>query len=162
MQFLEYIDHIFRGIVSGFLIAYLIIVGLRPAAMYPDNILDIMDNPWVFLVLFILNYYVFLWDDTVGILMFLTLIALLFDIILFTEGGFFNDNIEVFSNSMNNFEDINKVSFVSSEPDKNAEPKKNNYKDINDMILKKLNDIKLLQRQQLNQELSSSNPPPFV
>jgi hypothetical protein len=130
--------------------------------MYPDNILDIMDNPWVFLVLFILNYYVFLWDDTVGILMFLTLIALLFDIILFTEGGFFNDNIEVFSNSMNNFEDINKVSFVSSEPDKNAESKKNNYKDINDMILKKLNDIKLLQRQQLNQELSSSNPPPFV
>jgi hypothetical protein len=112
--------------------------------MYPDNILDIMDNPWVFLVLFILNYYIFLWDDTIGILMFLTLIALLFDIILFTEGGFFNDNIEVFSNNinMNAFEDVNKVSFVS-------EQKQTNYKDINDMILRKLHEIKELQKTQL-------------
>jgi Ca2+/Na+ antiporter len=139
MQFLEIIDHIFRGIVSGFFIAYLIILGLRPAVMYPDNILDIMDNPWVFLVLFVLNYYIFLWDNTVGILMFLTLIALLFDIVLFTEGGFFNDNMEVFSN----LEEISQVQFVAEK-----QQKKPDYKDINDMILKKLEEMKQLKNQQ--------------
>jgi hypothetical protein len=155
MQFLEFADHIFRGIVSGFFIAYLVILGLRPAVMYPDNILDIMDNPWVFLVLFVLNYYVFLWDDTIGILMFLTLIALLFDIILFTEGGFFNDNIEVFSNNINSFEEINKVQFVSEK-----EQNKPNYKDINDMILRKLEEMKQLRNQQPEGPIAL--PPPFV
>jgi len=41
MNALEYIDHILKGIVTGFFIAYLIVMGLRPAVMYPDNILDI-------------------------------------------------------------------------------------------------------------------------
>jgi hypothetical protein len=158
MQFLEFVDHIFRGIVSGFFIAYLIILGLRPAVMYPDNILDIMDNPWVFLVLFVLNYYVFLWDDTIGILMFLTLIALLFDIILFTEGGFFNDNIEVFSNNIHSFEEMNQIQFV-----KEKEQIKPNYKDINDMILKKLDDMKQLKQQQPDALTSLPGlPQPFV
>ncbi len=38
------IINIFKGIITGFLIAYLIILGLRPAALYPDNILAFIDN----------------------------------------------------------------------------------------------------------------------
>jgi len=43
-----YIEDIFKGILTGILASYLIILGLRPAAIYPDDILDIIDNPWIF------------------------------------------------------------------------------------------------------------------
>ena len=134
MNAILYLDHIFRGIITGFLIAYLIILGLRPAVMYPDNILEIIDNPWIFLVLIILNYYVFWWDDTIGLLMFLTLIALLMDIILFTEGGFFHENVEIFSQDTASQAQVPMVQQQS-------------YKDINNMILGKLKEIKALHEQ---------------
>lgn len=134
MNAILYLDHIFRGIITGFLIAYLIILGLRPAVMYPDNILEIIDNPWIFLVLIILNYYIFWWDDTIGLLMFLTLIALLMDIILFTEGGFFHENVEIFSQDTASQAQVPTVQQQS-------------YKDINNMILGKLKEIKALHEQ---------------
>ena len=145
----EYIDHIFRGIITGFFIAYLIILGLRPAVMYPDDILEIIDNPWVFLVLLVMNYYVFLWDDTIGMLMLLTLTALLLDIVLFTEGGFIKENVEIFSNK--NTEIVEKISYVSP-PNENSRT----YKDINDMILNKLKQLRLE-----NME-SANSPAPFI
>jgi hypothetical protein len=63
------IINIFKGIITGFLIAYLIILGLRPAALYPDNILDVIDNPWIFVILIIVNFYVIQWDFTIGLLL---------------------------------------------------------------------------------------------
>ena len=87
------IEDIFKGILTGFFASYLIILGMRPAAIYPDNILDIIDNPWIFLILFIINYYILYWDITVALLLFLTLIALILDIIIFTDGDFIKDNL---------------------------------------------------------------------
>jgi hypothetical protein len=66
-----HIEDIFKGILTGFFASYLIILGMRPAAIYPDNILDIIDNPWIFLILFIINYYILYWDFTIGLLLFL-------------------------------------------------------------------------------------------
>lgn len=105
---------------------------MRPAAIYPDNILDIIDNPWIFLILFIINYYILIWDFTIGLLLFLTLIALILDIIIFTRGDFLKDiinivNTDLYNTSMLN-EDNKKVTNNSTET----------YKDINDIILEKL------------------------
>jgi hypothetical protein len=143
------IEDIFKGLLTGFFASYLIILGMRPAAIYPDNILDIIDNPWIFLILFIINYYVLYWDITVGLLLFLTLIALILDIIIFTDGDFLTDNMNMFndnlyniagsnerngSNGSNEHTGIKKASDVtlsSALTDKS-------YKDINDIILEKL------------------------
>lgn len=157
MKSIEYIETILKGIITGILIAYLLILGLRPSVMYPDNILDIIDNPWVFLVLLILNYYVFLWDDTVGFLLLLTLIALLLDIILFTEGGFFKTNIdlEVFTNvTTSSYNDIAKVNYLEKQQSPPIEKK--SYKDMNDMILKRLTDF----QNKLKSGLQAANEPP--
>lgn len=126
------IEDIFKGILTGFFASYLIILGMRPAAIYPDNILDIIDNPWIFLILFIINYYILIWDFTIGLLLFLTLIALILDIIIFTHGDFLKDiinivNTDLYNTSMLN-EDNKKVTNNSTET----------YKDINDIILEKL------------------------
>jgi len=86
------VNNISKGLITGFLIAYLIILGLRPSAAYPDDILEIIDSPWIFIVIFIINLYVIQWDLTIGILLALSLIALILDIIIFTEGEFFTDN----------------------------------------------------------------------
>ena len=96
----EVLYNIFKGLITGFLIAYLVILGLRPAALYPDNMLDIIDNPWIFIILFIVNFYVIQWDLTIGLLLFLSIIALILDIIIFTEGKIFysiEDNKENFN-----------------------------------------------------------------
>jgi hypothetical protein len=137
------IEDIFKGLLTGFFASYLIILGMRPAAIYPDNILDIIDNPWIFLILFIINYYVLYWDITVGLLLFLTLIALILDIIIFTDGDFLTDNMNMFNDNLYNIGGSNErnghtgikeasdVTLSSALTDKS-------YKDINDIILEKL------------------------
>jgi len=131
-----YIEDIFKGILTGVLASYLIILGMRPAAIYPDNILDIIDNPWIFLILFIINYYVLYWDLTIGLLLFLTLIALILDIIIFTDGDFIKDNINLFNTTFysttKNIEDYeSNIKLTTSDT-------KTSYKEINDSILEKL------------------------
>jgi len=125
-----YIEDIFKGILTGILASYLIILGLRPAAIYPDDILDIIDNPWIFLILFIINYYILFWDFAIGLLLFLTLIALILDIIIFTNGDFIKDNMNIintnfFNTSIKIEDEIKKYDAVT-------------YKDINDIILEQL------------------------
>jgi hypothetical protein len=140
------IEDIFKGLLTGFFASYLIILGMRPAAIYPDNILDIIDNPWIFLILFIINYYVLTWDITIGLLLFLTLIALILDIIIFTDGDFLKDNMITLNNTIYNLgnEDNKEITSV-----REAIPAKGSgsgsgltteksYKDINDIILGKL------------------------
>ena len=107
--------NIIKGLVTGFLIAYLIILGLRPASLYPDNILDIIDNPWIFIILLIINFYVIQWDLTIGLLLFLSIIALILDIIIFTEGKIFyyEENNEKFKNDnvVNTISSTESISF---------------------------------------------------
>jgi hypothetical protein len=130
-----YIEDIFKGILTGVFASYLIILGMRPAAIYPDNILDIIDNPWIFLILFIINYYVLYWDLTIGLLMFLTLIALILDIIIFTDGDFMKDNMNLlninFYSTTKNIEDYESNKSIVITDSKS-------YKEINDAILEKL------------------------
>ena len=149
------IEDIFKGLLTGFFASYLIILGMRPAAIYPDNILDIIDNPWIFLILFIINYYVLYWDITVGLLLFLTLIALILDIIIFTDGDFLTDNMNMFNDNLYNIGGSNgsngrNGSNGSNGSDEHKGIKKagevtlssaltdKSYKDINDIILEKL------------------------
>jgi hypothetical protein len=127
------IEDIFKGILTGFFASYLIILGMRPAAIYPDNILDIIDNPWIFLILFIINYYVLYWDITVGLLLFLTLIALILDIVIFTDGDFLKDNMISF-NDMG----INDNSGGTATVSATAANAYKYYKYINDIVLEKL------------------------
>ena len=140
------IEDIFKGLLTGFFASYLIILGMRPAAIYPDNILDIIDNPWIFLILFIINYYVLTWDITIGLLLFLTLIALILDIIIFTDGDFLKDNLLTLNNNIYNSGNKDSSAITSV---REAVPAKGSgsgssltteksYKDINDIILGKL------------------------
>jgi len=145
---------IVKGLITGFLIAYLIILGLRPAALYPDNILEIIENPWIFIILIIINFYVIQWDLTIGLLMFLSIIALLLDVIIFTEGKiFFNkEEAENYSNNVNN---VNKISSNTklSIPEKASSIIYKSYKDINDIIIdniKKYKDINYDKKTSIN------------
>jgi hypothetical protein len=131
------IEDIFKGILTGFFASYLIILGMRPAAIYPDNILDIIDNPWIFLILFIINYYVLYWDITVGLLLFLTLIALILDIVIFTDGDFLKDNMGIENMNGGDREDTSGTSVTNNSRASIANTDKS-YKDINDIVLEKL------------------------
>ena len=135
------IEDIFKGILTGALVSYLIILGMRPAAIYPDNILDIIDNPWIFLILFIINYYILYWDITIGLLLFLTLIALILDIIIFTDGDFIKDNINILNTTLYST-DANIEDYKTNAESKNYTK---SYKDINDIVLEKLITYKKLQ-----------------
>ena len=95
LEFDDVLNTVLKGIISGFLIAYLIMLGLRPSAEYPDNILEIIDNPWIFIVLILVNFYAIQWDMTIGLLLLLSIIALLLDVIIFTEGEVFNNVINI-------------------------------------------------------------------
>ena len=137
-----YIEDIFKGVLTGIFASYLIILGMRPAAIYPDNILDIIDNPWIFLILFILNYYILLWDFTIGLLFFLTLIALILDIIIFTDGDFIKDNMDIVNSNLFTSAATKNEGFIeegkSKDKGKDTKDGSKSYKDINDIILDKL------------------------
>ena len=149
------IEDIFKGILTGALVSYLIILGMRPAAIYPDNILDIIDNPWIFLILFIFNYYILYWDVTIGLLLFLTLIALILDIIIFTDGDFIKDNINILNTNLYSIDakiedyKTNTSSTTSSTYDNKT------YKDLNDIVLEKL--INYTRMQEDKDTVKSSN-----
>ena len=81
-------ETVLKGLVGGMLSAYCIIYALRPAAPYPEIILEIFENPFMFLILLIINYYVFVWDNHSGAVLLLCIIALVFDYIVFTVKGF--------------------------------------------------------------------------
>ena len=136
------IEDVFKGLLTGVFVSYLIILGMRPAAIYPDNILDIIDNPWIFLLLFILNYYVLLWDTTIGLLLFLTLIALILDIIIFTDGDFIKDNFDIINETFYGTE--SGTGTATNKSVTQSSPSKASYKDINDIILDKLLNYKNL------------------
>jgi hypothetical protein len=81
MDILLIIKYIFIGILC----AYLLIYGLRPSIPYPDSILEFYENTWLLLLIIILNFYVYKWDRIVGILLCLSIIALILDMIQFTN-----------------------------------------------------------------------------
>jgi ABC-type multidrug transport system fused ATPase/permease subunit len=151
------INNISKGVITGFLIAYLIILGLRPSAAYPDDILELIDSPWIFIVIFIINLYVIQWDLTIGILLALSLIALILDIIIFTEGEFFTDN-SILNNKKEDLndkkeklddkkEDLNNKKEDLNDKKEKLDDKKDSlfnkdYADANKIIINKLKEYK--------------------
>ena len=134
LEFDDVLNTVLKGIISGFLIAYLIMLGLRPSTEYPDNILEIIDNPWIFIVLILINFYVIQWDMTIGLLLLLSIIALLLDIIIFTEGEVFNNdiNVENFKEKEESDDSDCSDDEEDSNKDSNKDSKKDSKKDSND------------------------------
>jgi hypothetical protein len=81
----SYIDNFIRFLIIGILSAYLLIYGLRPSVPYPEQILELCEHYWVLLIIIIINYYLLLWDLRIAALTALSVIALIFDLILFTK-----------------------------------------------------------------------------
>jgi hypothetical protein len=73
---------ILKYLVIGFLTAYLLMYGLRPSVPYPEFILEFYENFWLLLLLVIFNFYIYLWDKKIGLLLCLSIIALIFDMIM--------------------------------------------------------------------------------
>ena len=95
------IENVLKGLVAGILSMYCVIYALRPAAPYPEIILEIFENPFMFLILLIINYYVFVWDHHSGAILLLCIIALVFDYVVFTHKGFNRDTkTENFTNDV--------------------------------------------------------------
>ena len=69
----------------GILAGYLLIYGLRPSVSYPDFILEPFQHNWLFLIIFVANYYLFIFNIKIGFLMLLAVIALIFDYLIFTK-----------------------------------------------------------------------------
>lgn len=128
---------VLKGIITGILAVYVVIYALRPSVLYPDYILELVDNPWVFVILLFINYYVSLWDTTIALLILLTLVAMVMDIVLFTEG--FKIDVSDLA-SITGIENMTNIA--------------TNYKDFNSIILEKL-------EQRKNKE-SAYMPRPFV
>lgn len=84
----KFIENILKGLTSGILSFYIIIYALRPAVPYPELILEIFENKWLILILLLINYYLYIWDNISGVLLLLSILSLIFDYIVFTEKGF--------------------------------------------------------------------------
>lgn len=82
---MQYYEIVIKSFTAGVLSAYLLIYGFRPSVMYPDIILETFENQWLFLVLLLINYYLFIWDNLCGALLLLCIIALIFDYVVFTD-----------------------------------------------------------------------------
>lgn len=76
-----FIEFLIMGILSG----YLLIYGLRPSVSYPDFILEPFQHNWLFLIIFLINYYLFIFNIKIGFLMLLAVIALIFDFLIFAK-----------------------------------------------------------------------------
>ena len=68
--------------IIGFLSAYLLIYGLRPSVPYPETVIEFYENFWLLLLLIIINFYLYLWDRKIGLLLCLSIVALIFDMIM--------------------------------------------------------------------------------
>lgn len=152
-----------KGIITGILSGYLLMYGLRPAIPYPEFILEPIEHKWLFIILFIINYYMFLWDTTVAILMLLSIIALIFDMLVFTGNGFQKINTVIKKYDINFFN--TEPSYISDNKDIDGDDdKKNINSSINEKnyyttIIDELKDIKNIQE---NITFNPGDPSPFI
>jgi len=74
-----------KYLIIGFLTSYLLIYGLRPSVPYPEFILEFYENFWLLMILIFINLYIYVWDKKIGVLLGLSIVALVFDMIQFTR-----------------------------------------------------------------------------
>ena len=95
------LENIFKGVITGILCAYIIIYALRPSVPYPDFIIEIFENYFIFIILFIIDFYLFSWNNLIGILFLIFIISLIFDYYIFINNGMkkiINNNINYNNN----------------------------------------------------------------
>jgi hypothetical protein len=145
---MEYLEVILKGLITGVLSAYLVLYGLRPAVPYPEIILELFENLWMFIILLILNYYTFVWDYTIGAILLLCILALIFDYVIFTNKGFKKMIKTETTDHFYNFSTDSEPSFVTV-----PEQPKKQTKSFYDVII---NDIKYI-----NDVLYPGDPAPI-
>lgn len=139
---MEYLEVILKGLITGLLSAYLVLYGLRPAVPYPEMILELFENLWMFIILLILNYYTFVWDYTIGTILLLCILALIFDYIVFTNKGFKKVVINEGRNldHFYNFSVDSNPQFVTI-PEETQKKKQNTFYDVIINDIKNINDV---------------------
>lgn len=83
----ETINTLFKGIIIGIFSIYIIIYSLRPSKLNPDFVIQIIENKIMFIPLLIINYYLFMWDKTIGVLFLIFIISLIFDYLIFIDNN---------------------------------------------------------------------------
>lgn len=152
-----------KGIITGILSGYLLMYGLRPAIPYPEFILEPIEHKWLFIILFIINYYMFLWDTTVAILMLLSIIALIFDMLVFTGNGFQKINTVIKKYDINFFNI--EPSYISNDKDKDENDDKNNtnsYINEKNYYTTIIDELKNIKNTQENITFNPGDPSPFI
>ena len=105
------IESFINYLLIGFICGYLLIYGLRPAMPYPEFILEPFEHNWLFIIMLIINYYFFTIDIKLGYLMLLTIIALIFDYLIFTKKG---KNKNKNKNKKNNNISLDHIHYISN------------------------------------------------
>lgn len=104
----EMINTLFKGITIGVFSIYIIFYSLRPSKLNPEFVLEIIENKIMFIPLLIINYYLFIWDKTIGVLFLIFIISLIFDYLIFVDNNSKNiikKNIIInLNNYMENFQ----------------------------------------------------------
>jgi hypothetical protein len=83
----ETMNTLLKGIIIGIFSIYIIIYSLRPSKLNPEFILQIIENKIIFIPLLIINYYLFAWDKTIGVLFLIFIISLIFDYLIFIDNN---------------------------------------------------------------------------
>jgi len=83
----ETMNTLFRGITIGIFSIYIIFYSLRPSKLNPEFVLQIIENKIMFIPLLIINYYLFMWDKTIGVLFLIFIISLIFDYLIFIDNN---------------------------------------------------------------------------
>jgi len=73
------------GVLAGLLSVFLIIYGFQPNRPYPSWILEPAEQPWIFILILVSIVYIIQWDYTIGLMALLCVIAIVFDLIIFTN-----------------------------------------------------------------------------
>jgi hypothetical protein len=83
----ETMNTLFKGIIIGIFSIYIIIYSLRPSKLNPEFVIQIIENKIMFIPLLIINYYLFMWDKTIGVLFLIFIISLIFDYLIFIDNN---------------------------------------------------------------------------
>lgn len=75
-------DALLKLLITVLLSIYIILVSLRPSVKNPEFIFILYEYPLILILLLALAYYIFVWDERIGYLFFIFLIAIYFDIVM--------------------------------------------------------------------------------
>lgn len=73
------IEDVLRGIITGILVAFVVIYSLRPKTPYPKWILMSYEHPWLFVLAIAVAAWSLAWDRIIGALMFIIILTLILD-----------------------------------------------------------------------------------